>query len=236
MRFGTGDFIVSLVNDGLLKGVGVLLSFVPQIFILFFLLSILEDSGYMARAAYVADRIMRIAGLHGKSFVCMIVGLGCNVPGIMATRTLQGKRDRLLSILLLPFMSCTARLPVYVLFAGAFYPGREGLVIISMYVLGMLGAILTGRLAGRIGAFLAPLLEPAGFGNWQAATALISGIFAKETVVSTLGVVYSESGDGLAAVLQQQFTPLSAYCFMVMTLFYIPCAAAIAAIKKETNS
>ncbi|MGB9678502.1 MAG: ferrous iron transport protein B [Thermoanaerobacteraceae bacterium] len=306
--FGINDFIISFFVDGIVGGVGSVLVFVPIIFLLFFVISILEDSGYMARAAYVMDKVMNALGLHGKSFIPMILGFGCNVPGIMATRTLENKEDRLITILINPLMSCAARLPVYVLFAGVFFTANQGLVVFSIYLLGIVLAIIMAKifkrfifkgktspfimelppyriptlkglfihmwergslfikkagtiilgvviliwvlsnlpvgveyassdsLIGRLGNFVAPILKPAGFGTWEAASSLIFGILAKEVVVGTLGVLYSAEGDGLITAIKQNFTPLSAYAFMVMTLIYIPCVAAIAAIKRETNS
>lgn len=143
---GAPRFIISLVSDGIIGGLGSVLVFIPPIFLLFFAISVLEDSGYMARAAYVMDRLMHTLGLHGKSFVPLLIGFGCSVPGIMATRTLENKRDRLITILITPLMSCTARLPVYVLFAGAFFSARQGFVIFSLYILGIVLAIVVGKL------------------------------------------------------------------------------------------
>ncbi|QSZ26981.1 ferrous iron transport protein B [Aceticella autotrophica] len=304
----TPEIIISFFKDGIIGGVGSVLVFIPPIFLMFFALSLLEDSGYMARIAYIMDRLMHSLGLHGKSFIPMLLGFGCNIPGIMATRTLENKNDRLITILINPFMSCTARLPVYVLFAGALFSKNQGLVIFSIYILGIVLAILTAKLLkkflfrgktspfvmelppyriptlkgvfihmwekgeafvkkagtiilgvviliwvlshlpfgveyasqssyiGKIGSFVSPVLKPAGFGTWQAAASLIFGVLAKEVVIGTFGVVYGVEETGLAKVIQQNFTPLSAYAFMVMTLIYIPCAAAIGAIKRETNS
>jgi ferrous iron transport protein B len=307
-NIGAPDLVVSLLVDGVIGGVGSVLVFIPPIFLLFLAISILEDSGYMARAAYVMDRLMHALGLHGKSFIPLLIGFGCNVPGIMATRTLENRQDRLITILINPFMSCAARLPVYVLFAGAFFAEYQGWVIFSLYLLGIVLAIIMGKifkkfifkgetshfvmelppyrvptakglfihmwergssfikkagtiifsvvvliwalsnlpfgveyassesLIGRLGAMIAPVLSPAGFGTWQAAASLIFGILAKEVVVGTLAVVYGVEEAGLGEVIRQHFTPLSAYAFMVMTLIYIPCVATIGAIKRETNS
>lgn len=304
----TPAVVGSLLSEGVIAGVGSVLAFIPNIFLLFLAISLLEDSGYMARAAFIMDRFMHSLGLHGRSFIPLLLGFGCNVPAIMATRTLENKKDRLLTILINPLMSCSARLPVYVLFVGAFYSSYQGLVIFSLYLLGILLAVLMGRLfktflfpgdtapfvmelppyrlptlkgllihlwergggflrragtiivcasvviwalsnlpwgaafaspqsyLGRIGGLFAPLLKPAGFGQWEAAAALIFGLLAKEVVVSTLAVVYGAAETGLAGVIAARWTPLSAYAFMVMTLIYIPCVATIAAIRKETNS
>jgi ferrous iron transport protein B len=305
---GAGELLTSLVKDGIITGVGSVLVFIPPIFLLFFAISLLEDSGYMARAAYIVDRFMHSLGLHGKSFIPLLIGFGCNTPAIMATRTLENKSDRMITILINPLMSCAARLPVYVLFAGAFFGANQGMIIFSLYILGIVLAILMGVLfkrflfkgetshfvmelppyriptlkstlihmwergsafirkagtiilavvilvwvlaslpagveyasqesiLGRIGSFVAPVFNPAGFGTWEAAAALIFGILAKEVVVGTLAVVYGIGEAGLSSVIAQYWTPLSAYAFMVMTLIYVPCVASIAAIKRETNS
>ncbi|MDJ0306617.1 MULTISPECIES: ferrous iron transport protein B [Dehalobacter] len=305
----------SFVSDALIGGVGSVLVFVPMMFTMYFLISFLEDSGYMARAAYVMDRLMNAVGLHGKTAVAMIVGSGCNVAGIMSTRTLDSRKDRMIGILISPFISCSARLPVYALFAGAFFRGKTigiiplaGLVIFSLYLLGIMVAVAAGKilsetlfkqeksyfvmelppyrlptlksliqhmwektesfvrkagtvilgivvliwilsvfpvgvepgstesLLGKLGAVIAPVLSPAGFGSWQASVALLVGIGAKEAIIATFGLVYGTGEGMLGTVLAQHFTPLSAYAFMVMTLLYSPCAATIGIIKKETNS
>ncbi|MBM3322805.1 ferrous iron transport protein B, partial [candidate division WOR-3 bacterium] len=300
-------WLASLVTDGLVAGVGSVLVFVPNILILFLVISLLEESGYMARAAFVMDRFMHLLGLHGKSFIPMIVGFGCNVPAILATRTLESRKDRILTVMINPLMSCSARLPIYVLFAGAFFGRQQGLVVFSLYLLGILLAVLVARLfrrlffkeevaplimelppyhlptlrsvlthmwerawlfvrkagtiiaaasvviwllgslpwgvqyasessvIGRIGSVLAPLLAPAGFGYWWAAVSLAAGVIAKEIVVSTMGAIHGVGPDGLTEVLCRQFTPVSAYAFMVMSLVYIPCVAAMAAIKREAG-
>lgn len=291
----------SLIVDGILGGVGGVLVFVPNIAILFFFISILEDSGYMARAALIMDKWMRKIGLNGKSFIPMIMGFGCNVPAIMSTKSLQNEEDRLIAILVNPFMSCGARLPVYVLFASAFFKGYEALVTLSLYLLGIIVAILMAFLfkktlfkesdnpfimelpdynipriksilihvwekvkgylinagtvifaasvvlwivlnynfsgvsdfpnsfGAMIGHGLEPIFRPLGFGDWRAALALISGTVAKEIVVANMNILFSGN-------LQQLFTPLSAYTFMVFVLLYIPCVATIGTIKRETNS
>jgi len=297
----------SLVSDGIISGVGSVLVFLPNIMLLFLGISILEDSGYLARAAFVMDRFMHALGLHGKSFIPMLLGFGCNIPGIMATRTLESRKDRILTILVNPLMSCSARLPVYTLFASAFFPKHQGLVVFSLYLLGIVLAIFVAKvfkhiffkgevsplvmelppyrvptirnvllsmwtrsslfvkkagtiiflavvlvwllsslplgveyaggssLIGKLGKILAPLFKPAGFGFWQAAVALLFGILAKEVVVGTLGTLYGASEESLKEVLLEQFSPLSAYAFLIMTLIYIPCIASIATIKRETN-
>jgi len=300
-------WLSSLVSDGIIAGVGSVLIFLPNIMLLFLAIAILEDSGYMARAAFVMDRFMHTLGLHGKSFIPLILGFGCNIPGIMATRTLESEKDRILTILVNPLMSCSARLPIYTLFAGAFFSKNQGSIIFSLYLLGIILAVVVARifktiffrhevaplimelppyrlptikgviihmwergslflkkagtiifagviliwllaslppgveyasqesLIGKLGSLIAPLLSPAGFGFWQAGVALLFGVMAKEVVVSTLGTLYGVEEVGLRTAFLQHFTPLSAYAFMVMSLIYIPCIAAIATIKRETN-
>lgn len=297
--------LVSFIQDGLIGGVGSVVVFFPHIFILFAFIALLEDSGYMARGAFVMDRLMHVMGLHGKSFIPMLMGFGCTVPSMMATRILDRPRDRMITLLILPFMSCSAKLPVYVLFSGVFFGAYAGTAVFSLYVLGIavgiaaakiLGSSLfkgesshlvmelppyhipsitmvarhawergrsflqkagtfillsvfvvwalaslpwgveygaSGSFAGRVGQFIAPVFAPAGFGFWQAAVALFFGFLAKEVVVGTFGALL---GANLAAGLTSLFTPLSAYAFLVMTLLYVPCAAAVAAFKRETGS
>lgn len=312
---GTPELLKSFITDGIIGGLGSVVVFIPMIFTMYFFIAMLEDSGYMARAAYVMDRFMNSIGLHGKTAVSLIISGGCNVAGIMSTRTLDSKKDRMVAILINPFVSCSARLPVYALFAGAFFSGKKigifdqgGIVIFSLYALGIIVAILVGKffsekvfkgeesyfilelppyriptaksifihmweksqhfikkmttiilglviivwalsnlpagvepgsensLIGIVGSVIAPIFKPAGFGTWQAAVSLITGIGAKEAVVSTLGTVYGVGEDNLTTIIQQVFTPLSAISFMVMSLLYCPCAATIGAIKRETNS
>jgi len=300
--------LVSFVVDGVLGGVGSVLVFVPNIFFLFVAIAVLEDSGYMARVAFILDEFMHKLSLHGRSFIPLILGFGCNVPAVMATRTLETRRERMITIMVIPLISCSARLPIYVLFAGAFFAGRRGLVVWSLYVLGIVlataaakvfskllfpgesahfvmelppyrvptlrGALLHAwersrefvtraggiilaasvllwglanlppgiayasrdSILGKAGALIAPAFRPAGFGEWEPAVALVAGIMAKEAVVSTLGVLYGAGREGLTNVLRATFTPLSAYAFMVMSLIYIPCAATIAVIRRETGS
>lgn len=297
----------SLIIDGVFSGVGSVLSFLPTIVTLFFFLSMLEDSGYMARVAFVMDKLLRKIGLSGSSFVPMIIGFGCSVPAIMATRTLASERDRKMTIILTPFMSCSAKLPIYGIFIAAFFPEQGGLVMMALYLLGILTAIISGVLlnsfvfSGKpvpfvmelpayrlptarnimmhmwskasdfihkaftiiflvsiviwflqnfdirfymvdasdsiiasIGKLAAPIFAPLGFGSWQAATSLITGITAKEVVISTLSVLAVGSGD--APALSQLFTPLTAFTFLVFCLLYPPCVAALATIRREMNS
>ena len=305
---GAPDMVVAFLADGIIAGLGALLEFAPPIFLLFFAISFLEDIGYMARAALLSDRFMGAIGLHGKAFIPMILGFGCNVTGILAARSLDSPRDRLISVLVNPLISCSARLPVYVLFAGVFFPKQRGLVVFSLYALGVVlaasvakalsifikpdvsstfvmelppyrmpkisGVLLqtwergkeflhkagtvillavvvvwalsnlppgvapgsSDSLIGRIGSAIAPILKPAGFGTWQAAAALVFGAVAKELIVGTLGVLYGTGGMGLAGAIQANWTPLSAYAFLVMSLVYMPCVATTAAIRRETGS
>lgn len=309
------ELLISFISDGIIGGLGAIVVFMPMIFTMYLLIAILEDSGYMARAAYVMDKFMNTIGLHGKTALSLIISSGCNVAGIMSTRTLDSKKDRMVAILINPFVSCSARLPVYALFAGAFFTGKKivffdagGVVVFLLYVFGIAVAILAGKffsenvfkgeesyfimelppyriptvrsilihmweksqhfikkmstvilalviivwvlsnlpggaepgsentLIGLIGTFLAPIFKPAGFGTWQAAVALITGLGAKEAVVSTLGTVYGVDEGALISTIQQAFTPLTALSFMIMTLLYCPCAATIGAIRRETNS
>lgn len=302
--YGLNPVVQSLIIDGIFEGVGSVLSFLPVIVTLFFFLSILEDTGYMARVAFVMDKLLRKIGLSGKSIVPMLLGFGCTVPAVMATRTLPSERDRTMTILLTPFMSCSAKIPIYGFFAAAFFPERAALVMIGLYVLGIVTGILAalvlkgtafrGRpvpfvmelpnyrlpsvksvalllwekakdfleraftviflativiwflqsfdarlnvvassaesLLAAIGQFLAPIFAPLGFGDWRCATALISGFIAKESVVSTLEILLGTSA------ITSLLTAKSAVSFLVFTLLYTPCVAAIAAIRREVGS
>lgn len=310
-NLGINQMVHSLIIDGVFAGVGSVLSFLPTIVVLFFFLSLLEDSGYMARVAFVMDKLLRKIGLSGRSFVPMLIGFGCSVPAIMATRTLASERDRKMTIMLTPFMSCSAKLPIYAVFTQAFFPDHAALVMIGLYVLGMVVGILYGLILKRfcfkgnpvpfvmelpayrlpsgksitlhmwekakdfihraftiifvatiliwflqsfdfrlnmvadsansmlaaIGALIAPLFVPLGFGSWQASTALLTGLTAKEAVVSTLAVLMGV-GDttALTPLLSQLFTPLSAFTFLCFTLLYMPCVAALAAVRREMGS
>ena len=292
----------SLVIDGIFTGVGSVLSFLPVIVTLFFFLSMLEDSGYMARVAFVMDKLLRKIGLSGRSVVPMLIGFGCTVPGVMASRTLPSERDRKMTILLTPFMSCSAKLPIYSFFAAAFFPGKGALVMVILYFTGILVGILMAllmrgtmfkgeavpfvmelpnyRMPGAknvaqllwekakdflqraftvifvatiiiwflqtfdlrfnivsdskdsilavIAGWIAPIFAPLGFGDWRISTALITGFMAKESVVSTLTVLFGSS-TALATLL----TPLSAASLLVFCLLYTPCVAAIASVKRE---
>ena len=308
--YGINPVVHSLIIDGAFAGVGSVLSFLPIIMVLFFFLSLLEDSGYMARVAFVMDMLLRKIGLSGRSFVPMLIGSGCSVPALMATRTLSSERDRKMTILLTPFMSCSAKLPIYAVFTAAFFPEHGALVMSGLYLFGIAAGILTGlllkntlfrgnpvpfvmelpnyrlpspksvglliwdkakdflsraftiifvvslaiwflqsfdfrlnlaatsadsMLAG-IGQFLSPIFAPLGFTDWRASTALITGLSAKEAVVSTLAVLMGTGAETLSASLASIFTPLSALSFLVFTLLYTPCIAAVAAIRREMRS
>lgn len=308
--YGINPIVHSLVIDGVFAGVGSVLSFLPIIVTLFFFLSILEDTGYMARVAFVMDKLLRKIGLSGRSFVPMLIGFGCSVPAIMATRTLASDRDRKMTILLTPFMSCSAKIPIYAVFCAAFFQKYQALVMIGLYLTGMLLAVLVAlilkktafrgepvpfvmelpnyrapspksvflllwekakdflqraftiifiatiiiwflqsfdtrlnvvedsadSLLAMIGRVISPVLKPLGFGDWRAATALISGFTAKEAVVSTLSVLTDTGMAQLGTVLSSMFTPLSAISFLLFTLLYTPCVAAVATVKRELNS
>ena len=303
IALNVNDAIRSLVIDGIFTGVGSVLSFLPIIVTLFFFLSMMEDSGYIARVAFVMDKLLRKIGLSGRSIVPMLIGFGCTVPAVMATRTLTSERDRKMTILLTPFMSCTAKLPIYAFFVSTFFPGKGGLIMSGLYVLGIVVGILIAflyrgtlfkgepvpfvmelpnyRLPGAknvaqllwekakdflqkaftvilmativvwflqsfdlhlnlvensadsilaiIAGALVPILRPLGLGDWRICTALISGFMAKESVVSTLEVLF---GGGIASVL----TPLSAGVLLVFSLLYTPCVAAVASVKRELGT
>ena len=305
------SWLHSLVIDGICAGVGSVLSFLPLIVVLFFFLSLLEDSGYMARVAYIMDKALRKIGLSGKSFVPMLIGFGCSVPAIMATRTLSSERDRKMTIILTPFMSCSAKLPIYGMITAAFFSHNAAIVMLAVYLIGILAAILCGLLFKRtlfrgnpvpfvmelpayripdarsvlmhmwekakdflhraftiifaatiiiwflqsydfsfhavsdasgsilatIGTKIAWIFEPLGFADWRASSALITGITAKESVVSTLSILTGATTDaGLSSVLQTMFTPLSAFAFLCFTVLYMPCVAAFAATKRELGT
>ncbi|RHO61645.1 ferrous iron transport protein B [Coprobacter fastidiosus] len=331
-RYMSDGPLKDLIVDGVIGGVGGVIVFLPNILILYLFISFMEDSGYMARAAFIMDKIMHRIGLHGKSFIPLVMGFGCNVPAIMASRTIESRSSRLITILINPFMSCSARLPIYVLLIGTFFPDHASLVFIGLYLLGIIVAIITARLLrkflfkkdetpfvmelppyriptakatlrhmwgkaeqylkkmgglilvasiiiwflsyyprtsisdtvsettveesfvqqqnsyiGRIGQFIEPVLEPLGF-NWKVSIALISGTAAKELVVSTIGVLYSEAASDDDATLSAKltapnpqtghpdFTPLIAISFMAFVLLYIPCIATIVAVANEAGS
>ena len=308
--YGLNPVVHSLVIDGIFAGVGSVLSFLPIIVVLFFFLSILEDTGYMARVAFVMDQLLRKIGLSGRSIVPMLIGFGCSVPAIMSTRSLASERDRRMTILLTPFMSCSAKIPIYTVFARAFFPHHAALVMICLYLTGILVGIVAAKVLGAtafrgnpvpfvmelpnyrfpsaksvgqlcwdkakdfltraftiifvatiivwflqtfdtrlnlvsdsadsllasVGAVLAPLFAPLGFGDWRVSTALITGFIAKESVISTLGILTGAGADVSAAALASLFTPVTAASFLAFTLLYTPCVAAISAVKRELRS
>ena len=308
--YGINPVVHSLVMDGIFAGVGSVLSFLPLIVVLFFFLSILEDTGYMARVAFVMDQLLRKIGLSGRSFVPMLIGFGCTVPAVMATRTLSSDRDRRMTILLTPYMSCSAKIPIYAVFAAAFFEKYQALVMIGLYVSGIIIGILVAlllkgtafrgkpvpfvmelpnyrlpspksvlllmwekakdflqraftviflatliiwflqsfdahlnvvtdssqSLLAAVGRWIAPIFIPLGFADWRVATALITGFSAKETVVSTLGVLMGVSIAELNTALPTLFTPVSAVSFLLFTLLYTPCIAAVATIRRELKS
>ena len=291
----------------MLTGVGSVLTFLPIIVVLFLFLSILEDSGYMARVAFVMDKVLRRFGLSGRSFVPMLVGFGCTVPAIMSTRTLPSEHDRKMTVMLTPFMSCSAKLPVYGLLCGAFFPQATVPAMVSLYLIGIavgcIAALVLNRAAFKgdpvpfimelpnyrlpsvkttvmlawdkakdfitkaftiifaatvviwflqtfdirfnvvadqsqsllagLGSIIAPALTPLGFGDWRASTALVTGLIAKESVISTLTVLLGATSP---AALSTMFSPFTAYVFLVFTLLYPPCVAAIGAVKSELGA
>lgn len=317
--------LTDLLVDGVIAGVGGVIVFLPNILILFFFISLMEDTGYMARAAFIMDRLMHKIGLHGKSFIPLLIGFGCNVPAIMATRTLESRRDRIMTMLIIPFMSCSARLPVYILLVSAFFQKSQGLVLLSIYLIGILLAILTSILLsktlfakssvpfvmelppyrmptirntiihmwnkagqylkkmgtiilfasvliwalgyypardetvtsvehlensyiGQLGKAVEPVIAPLGF-DWKMGVSIITGLAAKEIVVSSMGILYhagedtNEHSQSLITSIREEensagvkvFTPLVAFGFILFILIYFPCMAVIAAIRKEAG-
>ena len=309
VSLGAGELLIALIVDGVIAGVGGILTFLPNIFILFLALAFLEDTGYMARVAYVMDGIMSKLGLSGRAFLPMVLGFGCTVPAIMASRALENRRDRLKTMLVTPFMSCSARLPVYILFSDMFFGDKAMVAAFSMYLLGILVGLLvalairlgenkkgvepndllielpeykmpsgrtvavyvwekvkdyltkagtvifvasivlwfvlnfgpggyTSAMEGSFGAIIgkaiAPVLAPAGLGFWPIAVALIAGISAKEVVVSSTAILFGVNNINSAAGMG--FGPLNAYCVMTFCLLYVPCAATIGVIRRESGS
>lgn len=318
-----GDFVQNtmsegplkdLIVDGIIGGVGGVIVFLPNILILYFFISLMEDSGYMARAAFIMDKIMHKMGLHGKSFIPLIMGFGCNVPAIMASRTIESRKSRLVTMLINPLMSCSARLPIYLLLTGAFFPGKESLMLLLIYSIGILLAVVMARIfskflvkgddtpfvmelppyrmptgkaifrhawekgaqylkkmggvimiasiiiwflgyyphndayetvaeqqensyIGQLGKTIEPVIEPLGF-DWKLGIGLLTGVGAKELVVSTLGVLYANDSDAEVATLAERIpiTPFVAFCYMLFSLIYFPCIAVLAAIKHESGS
>lgn len=308
--YGINPVVKSLIINGVFMGIGSVLQFLPIIVVLFIFLSILEDSGYMARIAFVMDKPLRKIGLSGRSFVPMLIGFGCSVPAIMSSRTLSSERDHKMTVFLTPFMSCSAKLPIYAVFAAAFFPRNAPLVMIIIYLFGIMIGIISAllmkstifygnpvpfvmelpnyrmpsvktvlRLAwdkakdflvraftviftatiiiwflqtfdarfnvvtssqdsmlAAIGTFIAPIFAPLGFGDWRASTALIAGFTAKEAVISTLAVLTGTNTGALGSALAKIFSPLTAFSFLIFTLLYTPCVAAINAVRSELNS
>ena len=310
---GAPAWLNGLLVDGLISGVGGVLTFLPMIALLFLFLSMLEDSGYMARAAFVMDRTLRHFGLSGKAFIPMLMGFGCTVPAVMGARTMENEKDRRMTILLVPFMSCGARLPIYGLMTAAFFPDHAGLVVFGLYLLGPVMAILSGlflkrsifkgepapfllelppyrmptlkniwlhvwervrdfltragtiiaamsilvwflqnfgmdlqmvpdtadSILAKFGGFIAPVFAPMGFGVWQAAVALLTGLIAKEAVVSSMSLFYGFSLTDYAAagtIMSATFTPAAALAFLAFCALYTPCVAAISTIRREMGS
>ena len=317
-RWMTDGWFKDLVVDGIIAGCGSVLVFLPNILILYFFISIMEDSGYMARAAFIVDKLMHRIGLHGKSFIPMVMGFGCNVPAIMATRSIESRKSRLITIAIIPFMSCAGRLPIFVLFAGAFFPAHPATALLGIYLLGIVMAILSALIIGRfvkdddlpfvmelppyrvptakaigrhtwekgrqylekmattillfsvaiwflgyfprhegatdayqqehsyigmVGKTVEPAMEPLGF-NWKMDVGLLTGIGAKELVISSLGVMYAQEGEvsnaddgdtALQAALKADIPIAAALAYMVFVLLYFPCIATFVAIKNETG-
>ncbi|NMA72677.1 MAG: ferrous iron transport protein B [Bacteroidales bacterium] len=303
-----------LIADGVISGVGGVIVFLPNILILYFFISLMEDSGYMARAAFIMDKVMHKMGLHGKSFIPLLMGFGCNVPAIMATRTIENRKTRLITMLVNPLMSCSARLPIYLVLIGTFFPKNPGLMLLLIYALGILLAVVMAKIfsksfkkgdntpfvmelppyrlptskaifrhtwekgviylkkmggiiliasifvwflgyypqgdgtltpqeqqensyIGKIGKTIEPVMKPLGF-DWKLGVGLLSGLGAKELVVSTLGVLYAGDGESTnigEKLAENGITPLIAFCYMVFTLIYLPCVAVLAAIKQESG-
>lgn len=307
-NFGLPEILSSFLTEGLIGGVGSILAFTPLIFIIFFFIALLEDSGYLARTVVLTDRLFYKFGISGQVFIPMILGFGCNVPAIMATRTIKNKKERQIAIFINSFISCGARLPIYVLFTGIFFPHNTGLIILTLYFFGITTSFIlsfllskliksneknrliielppyrmptfknvhkhawfqTGlfikkagtiilaaviiiwflasfpfgvqygsqfSLLGKMGKLISPIFKPLGFGHWTFSIALLSGLIAKETVVSTLGTLYGIGQEGLTTIMPDYITPSGALAFLFFSLLYIPCLATIAVIKKETGS
>ena len=313
-RFMAPGPLKDLIIDGIIGGVGGVIVFLPNILLLYLFISFMEDSGYMARAAFIMDKIMHKMGLHGKSFIPLIMGFGCNVPAIMASRIIESRKARLVTMLINPLMSCSARLPIYLVMIGAFFPSKASLILLSIYAVGILLAVLMARVfakfivkgddspfvmelppyrmptakvvarhtwdkgkqylkkmggiimvasviiwflgyypnheaysttaeqqensyIGRLGKAIEPAIEPLGF-DWKMGIGILSGVGAKELVVSTLGVLYTNEGETENVNLSERIpiTPLVAYCYMLFVLIYFPCIATLAAIKQESGS
>jgi len=310
LDWGAADWLTGLICGGVITGLGSVLAFLPQIALLFLFLSLLEDSGYMARGAFIMDRALRAIGLSGSAFVPMLMGFGCSVPALMATRALRGEKDRRLMVLLLPYLSCSAKMPFYSLMISAFFDSYRGLIVFAVYLLGILTAVACALLLqktllrgeavpfvmelppyrlptlktlrlhlwekirdflskastvlllasvliwllqyfdrsfrpvadseasilGLIGKRLAPLFAPLGFGDWKSVVAMLSGLLARESIVSTLGILHGSEDGPLTSVMRSLYTPPAACAFMSFSLLFLPCVAALAAIRREMNS
>ena len=308
--YGINPVVHRLITDGIFAGIGSVLSFLPLIVVLFFFLSILEDTGYMARVAFVMDKLLRKIGLSGRSFVPMIIGFGCSVPAVMSARTLSSERDRKMTVMLVPFVSCSAKIPIYAVFSAAFFPDYAALVMSALYISGLLVGIITALILNKtafkgnpvpfvmelpnyrlpsaksvlllmwdkakdflqkaftvifiatviiwflgafdsrlnyvtdssqsllaaVGKFISPIFSPLGFNDWRISTSLLAGLSAKEAVVSTMSVLTGTGLEDLGGALSSMFTPLSAVSFLVFTLLYTPCVAAIATFRAELGS
>jgi len=307
---GAADWLNSLINDGIIAGVGAVLTFIPQLFVLFIFISLLEDSGYMSRVAFMMDRVFRRFGLSGKSFIPLVVGLGCSVPGLMATRTLENERERKLTAVVTPFVSCGAKMPVYVLMASVFFSAYQSVMVFGLYLVSLVTVFISAFILSKtwfkgarssyllelppyriptlkntmtqvwerikeffvragtiifaasvvlwflqsftlslnmvttadesiladLGRLIAPIFTPLGFGNWVASVSILSGMAAKEMIISTMSVLLSGAQGSFTLSVSHLFTQASAFSFMVFVLLASPCMAAVATMKKELGS
>ena len=305
-RLNVSLVLIDLITRGVIPGIGMILTFLPQIAILFFFLCFMEDSGYISRAAFIMDKPLRKIGLSGKSFVPMLLGVGCSVPAIMSTRTLDNRKDKFLTVMLIPFISCSGRIPVYAFLANIFFEKHSGLVIFSIYLLGIIVCAISGMILNKsillgessnfimelppyripvfknlmrniyiklkdfvekagtvlllasiviwfmqnfsfkfnlvsdssrsilagIGKFISPFFRPIGFSDWRLCSALLTGFIAKETIISSLSILFMNTKKDLSLIL----SPLAAYSYMIFLSLYIPCIAAVIVIKRELNS
>jgi ferrous iron transport protein B len=307
---GAAGWLHSLINDGIIAGVGAVLTFIPQLFVLFIFISLLEDSGYMSRVAFMMDRIFRRFGLSGKSFIPLVVGLGCSVPGLMATRTLENERERKLTAVVTPFVSCGAKMPVYVLMASVFFSAYQSVMVFGLYLVSLLTVFISAFILSKtwfkgarssyllelppyripklknimtqvwerikeffvragtiifaasvllwflqsftvsldmvasadqsiladLGRLIAPIFTPLGFGNWVASVSILTGMTAKEMIISTMSVLLSDAGGSFTVSISNLFTQASAFSFMIFVLLASPCMAAVATMKKELGN
>ena len=307
---GAADWLNSLINDGIIAGVGAVLTFIPQLFVLFIFISLLEDSGYMSRVAFMMDRVFRRFGLSGKSFIPLVVGLGCSVPGLMATRTLENERERKLTAVVTPFVSCGAKMPVYVLMASVFFSAYQSVMVFGLYLVSLVTVFISAFILSKtwfkgarssyllelppyriptlkntmtqvwerikeffvragtiifaasvllwflqsftvsldmvasadqsiladLGRLIAPIFTPLGFGNWVASVSILTGMTAKEMIISTMSVLLSDTGGSFTVSISNLFTQASAFSFMIFVLLASPCMAAVATMKKELGN